>query len=155
MAGADGYFWVFTRVLVLAGQPALTATALAWACRAASLVAAVVVVTLDWDSTGFLLFLPDRRKAIPTTAAAMTTTMTTLRTCRRRFWRLASSASRASLAARWRALFSLGTARDPTQSPGGPPIAPGGRWAAAPGSRPRRTGTAPRFSSLGPMPLVV
>jgi len=27
MAGADPYFWVFTVVFVLAGQPALTATA--------------------------------------------------------------------------------------------------------------------------------
>ena len=55
--------------------------------------------------------------AIPTMAPATTTTRIRLRICRRRFvGRLASAASRASLAARWRALLSLGTARDPTQS---------------------------------------
>ena len=55
---------------------------------------------------------------MPTMTPATTTTMTPLRICLRRFCRWASAASRASLAARWRALLSLGTARDPTQSPG-------------------------------------
>ena len=36
IGGAAAYFWLLTRVFVLAGQPALTAMALAWACSLAS-----------------------------------------------------------------------------------------------------------------------
>ena len=82
------YFCVFTVVFVLAGQPALTATSLAWACSLASaLFPAIVVVvlsTLDWEATGLLL--PETRKTIPTITAAMTTMMMPLRICLRRFW---------------------------------------------------------------------
>ncbi len=123
---------MFTTVLVLAGQPALTATALAWACNLASAAVAAVVVlvvvlpTLDCEDTG-VLFPPETMKAIATMTPATTTTMIALRICLRRFCCLASAASRASLAARWRALLSLGTARDPTQSPGCPRIAHPGR----------------------------
>jgi hypothetical protein len=45
--------------------------------------------------------------------AAMVPTTTVLRIDLRRFFALASAARRISLAARWRALLSLGTARDP------------------------------------------
>src|SRR5215472_10088999 len=114
MVGAEGYFWVFTAVLGEAGQPAWMAVLFAWACSAAScaLVAVVEDVVVDAD---FEPLLPaETAKAMPTMAASTTTRMITLRTWRRRFWRCASSASRASLAARWRALFSLGTRADPS-----------------------------------------
>ena len=55
---------------------------------------------------------------MPTMTPAITTTMTPLRICLRRFCCLASAARRASRAARWRALFSLGTAARPYPIPG-------------------------------------
>src|SRR3974390_2748842 len=127
MAGADGYFWVFTAVLVDAGRPASTAALFASDCSAAScaLVAVVEVVVADFEP----LLPAETAKAMPTMAAATTTRMITLRTCLRRFWRCASSASLASLAARWRALFSLGTGADPSERLAAPPV---GRWAPVP-----------------------
>ena len=122
---------MFTRVLVLAGQPALTATASACACSVA--LAPLAVVLVDVLALG-VLFPLETAMAIPTMAPATTTTRIRLRICRRRFVRLASAASRASLAARWRALLSLGTARDPTQSGDRPRIAPRARR-HAPGAR--------------------
>ena len=89
MGGAAVYFWLADgRVVGVAGQPAFTATSLAWAwsLALAPFPAAVVVVvtTLDWEAT--LLFLPETRKTIPTMTAAMTTMMMPLRICLRRFW---------------------------------------------------------------------
>ena len=74
-------------------------------------VVVVVVVVVVADFLGGLLELV--RKTIRMMTAAMTTMMMALRICLRRFFALASSARRISLAARWRALLSLGTARDP------------------------------------------
>jgi hypothetical protein len=74
-------------------------------------VVEVVVVVVVADFLGGLLELVT--KTIRMITAAMTTTMMALRICLRRFFALASAARRISLAARWRALLSLGTARDP------------------------------------------
>ena len=125
IGGAAEYCWVFTRALVLAGQPAATAILLAAACSVASFewLATVVVVVDDEDDFFGLLELV--RNTIRRTTPAMTTTMTVLRICLRRFFALASAARRSSLAARWRALLSLGTARDPI-CPGGTCLAGGG-----------------------------
>jgi len=71
----------------------------------------VVVVVVVADFLGGLLELV--RNTMPMTMPAMTATTMTLRICLRRFFALASAARRISLAARWRALLSLGTARDP------------------------------------------
>ena len=85
------------------GSPALTATSLALVWRAAFAfpltVVVVVVLTLDCDDTGLWL-LPDRRKAIRTTTAAIATTIPMLRYSWRRFFAWRSASSRASLAAR-------------------------------------------------------
>ena len=116
IGGAAAYFWVLTVAWVLAGQPALTATALAWACSLAFVPWAAVVVLVTGDLEATVGPLLETRKAMPTIAPAATSTMITLRSCRRCFFCLASAASRASLAARWRALLSLGTGADPTQS---------------------------------------
>src|SRR5580658_3635605 len=110
--GAAAYCCVLTRVFVLAGQPAATAAALAafWA----ALVATVVVV--DDFAAGFLLLFDDTAKTIPTMMIATTATMIRLRICWRRLRDLAWAARRASLAARCRALLSLGTGRHPTRA---------------------------------------
>jgi len=91
VAGADEYFCVFTVVLVLAGQPALTATSFAWACSLASVPVAatvvVVVLSLDFEAALLLLLLPpETRKTIPTITPTTTTAMMPLRICLRRFW---------------------------------------------------------------------
>ena len=132
MAGADEYFCVFTVVLVLAGQPALTATSLpgpaAWRPRS-SRRRGGRVLTLDWDPTVLLLLSPETRNTIPTTTPAMTTTMMPLRICLRRFWLWASAASR----------------------PPGPPLA--GSLLAGHGPRPyliRGQLGSPRGGGLGP-----
>ena len=52
IGGAAAYFWVLTVVWVLAGQPALTATALAWACSLAFVPWAAVVVLVTGDLRG-------------------------------------------------------------------------------------------------------
>ena len=104
MGGGAVYFWLAAAVGVVgeAGQPALTATSLAWAWSFASapFAAAVVLVVLEVDFEDELLLPPETRKTIPTMIPAMTTMITVLRICLRRFCCLASSASRASLAAR-------------------------------------------------------
>jgi hypothetical protein len=76
MAGAEGYFWVFTVVLVLAGQPAFTATSFAFSCG---------VLALEFDPV-LLVLPPDTRKTIPTITPTMTTMMMLFRICLRRFW---------------------------------------------------------------------
>src|ERR1700728_1177366 len=125
LAGAAAYFWVFTVAVGLAGHPAATATLLAaaWAVALAAEVAEValvvveellVVVVVDLAAlVGFLDLLLETSATIPMMMAAATTTMMTLRVVLRRFSCLACSASRASRPARWRALFSLGMARNP------------------------------------------
>src|SRR6516162_3087322 len=114
MGGADAYFWVFTVVLGLAGQPALAAAAFASAWSWASDLPAALAVVDVVDFLGELLPF-DTAKTIPTMTPATTTTMMALRICLRRLAVLASAASRASLAARWRARLSLGTGADPSQ----------------------------------------
>ena len=111
MAGADLYDWVFTRVLGLAGHPAATATLLAaaWALAVGELPTVVVVVDEEDGLGPFELVRNTMRMTLP----AMNATMMALRICLRRFFAFASWASRSSRAARWRALLSLGTARDP------------------------------------------
>src|SRR6516165_1872270 len=112
IGGAAEYFWSFTLVFGLAGQPALTAASLAWAWSWALLPCAALTVVVVWDAD---LLLPlETAKAIPTMAPATTRTMTPLRIRRRRFFALASDANRSSRAARCRARFSLGTGADPT-----------------------------------------
>ena len=73
----------------------------------------VVVVVVDVDEAGFFGLLELATKMITMMTAAMTPMMTVLRIDLRRFFALASSARRISLAARWRARLSLGTGRDP------------------------------------------
>jgi hypothetical protein len=73
-----------------------------------------VVVVVDVDEAGFFGVPPKLvTMMITMMTAAMTPTTTELRIDLRRFLALASAARRISLAARWRALLSLGTARDP------------------------------------------
>ena len=64
MAGAAAYFCVFTLAAVLAGHPALTASALAaaWALASAAETLAVVVVVLVWPEArlGWLAALAER-----------------------------------------------------------------------------------------------
>jgi hypothetical protein len=88
-------------------------------------VVEVVVVVVVADFLGGVLELVT--KTIRMITPAMTATMMALRICFRRFFALASAARRISLAARWRALLSLGTARDP--------IFPGRTWLIGGGRR--------------------
>ena len=75
---------------------------------------------LDWRPDCLVAVPGEQEDQADDDAETTTTTMTPLRICLRCLWRLASASSRASRAARWRALLSLGTARDHIQSPGWP-----------------------------------
>src|SRR6516165_6984473 len=99
IAGAVAYFWLLTRVDVLAGHPAATAEELAWACSLALVgcEALVVVVTWDCEACVVLLFL-ESAKTSPTTRPAAATMRMPLRIRLRFCWRFASAARRASRA---------------------------------------------------------
>jgi hypothetical protein len=100
MAGAAEYDWVLTRVLVLAGHPAATATLFAAACALAFAdVPAVVVVVVEVDEGDLGLF-ELVRKTMRITMPAMTAITMVLRICLRRFFAFASWARRISLPAR-------------------------------------------------------
>ena len=94
----------------------MTAMAFVLVQAVVAAVLADVVVVVD-AADPFFELLEEVRKTIPMTTRTITATTMTLRICLRRFLALASSARRSSLAARWRALFSLGTGRDPIRPP--------------------------------------
>ena len=97
---------------------------------------------------------------MPTMTPATTTTMTPLRICWRRFCAWPRRPRRASRAARWRALLSLGTARA-LPNPGGSRIAPRAQRRRPSGPRRRAPGAGSgrkarcAVCSLVRMPLVV